>query len=558
MSSARAGQRGTAPAPPGQADQPAPSAVGPDAARAGEQAGAAAPRTGGWQGAATAWLPVAFAAAVMAVLGVWGLGRHGTMGNDEIVTRYASTLSLGQLAHLLEHTDIYHGFYYLVMHPWVAVAGTTPTAIRIPSVIAMTVAVGLIVYIVRRLSGSAWAGLFAGLVMALTPEISFYAQTAREYAAIVAVVLCTTLALVRALEAETAGQVNTRRWVLYGALITLSGYLNELTLAVLAAHLATVLLARPGRQAFKHWFTTGAIGAFLVLPVVVGSIHQDSAASWITRPTGHDLEILFHDYFGSVTWVAGCLFVFAVAAVLPDGQPPWWRRSGISLPSVAAPLLVLPAGLLIVESVVGHPVYVDRYVLYGETGAAMLAGAGLYRIGRWLADGLSRTLRTPPRRIPVDWRVVVAATGAIACLGVLIFQLGPQHRARTPLTREYDFGDPAFYISAHARPGDGVLFFSSFFRKARLGYPDQFRDTTDFAMAVSPQKSGTLNGFDKPLPVVRSLMLTYRRIWVVGTPPSAHASSPVLRGEGELLMSRFTRIAERHFRGIVVTFWVRR
>ncbi|HTS95021.1 MAG TPA: glycosyltransferase family 39 protein [Streptosporangiaceae bacterium] len=533
MSSARTGQRDAAPAP----------APGP-----------AEPRSAGWPARAIRFLPIGFAAAVMLAAGLWGLARHDTMGNDEIVTRYASTLSLGQLAHLLEHTDIYHGFYYVVMHPWVAVFGTSPSAIRVPSVIAMAVAAGLMVYIGRRLSGSVWTGLFAGLIMALTPEISFYAQTAREYAAIVAVVLCATLALVRALEAEAAGQGSTRRWVLYGALITLSGYLNELTLAVLAAHLATVLLARPGRQAFRHWFAAGAVGAFLVIPVVIGSIHQDAAASWITRPTAHDLEILFHDYFGSVTWVAGCLFVFAVAAVLPDGRPPWWRRSGISLPSVAAPLLVLPAGLLIAESVAGHPVYTDRYVLYGEAGAAMLAGAGLQRIGRWLAGGLSR----PALRIPLDWRVIVAATGAIACLGVLVFQLGAQHRARTPLTREFDFGDPAFYIGAHARPGDGVLFYSSFFRKARLGYPDQFRDTTDFAMAVSPQKSGTLNGFDKPLPVVRSLMLTYRRIWVVGTVPSAHASSPVLRAEGELLTSRFTRIAERHFRGIVVTFWLRR
>ncbi len=30
---------------------------------------------------------------------------------------------------------------------------------------------------------------------------------------------------------------------------------------------------------------------------------------------------------------------------------------------------------------VGHPLYLDRYVLYGEAGAALLAGAGLQRIG---------------------------------------------------------------------------------------------------------------------------------------------------------------------------------
>ena len=524
MSAARTGQRDASPASP---------EVAPGA---------------GWSARAVRFLPVAFVAVVMFVLGLWGLSRRDAMGNDEIVTRYASTLSLGQLAHLLEHTDIYHGFYYVVMHPWVAVFGDTPSAIRVPSVIAMAIATGLMVHIARRLSGSTWTGLFAGLIMALTPEISFYAQTAREYAAIVAVVLCATLALVRALEAEAAGQGDRRRWVLYGALITLSGYLNELTLMVLAAHMATVLLARPGRRALRHWFTAGAVGAFLVLPVVAGSIHQDSAASWITRPHLHDIEILFHDYFGSVTWVAACLFICAVAAVLPDGDPPWWRRAEVSLPSVGAPLLVLPAGLLFLESLVGHPLYVDRYVLYGETGAAILAGAGLYRIGSWLADRGDR----------VDRRAVLAATGAVACLAVLLFQLTPQHRARTPLTREFDYGDPAFYIAAHARPGDGVLFFNSFFRKAELGYPQQFRETTDFAMAVTPQKSGTLNGFDKRVSAVEPLMLTYQRIWVVGRAPSAKVSNPAIRAEGQLLISRFTEIAHKKFKGVVVTLWQRR
>ena len=532
-----------------------------NSARTGEQPRTDAPhavteRTGGWRGTAVWWLPIVFAAAIMAVLGVWGLGRRGAMGNDEIVTRYASTLSLGQLAHLLDHTDIYHGFYYVVMHPWVALFGTTPSAIRAPSVIAMTVAVGLMVYIARRLSGSAWTGLFAGLIMALTPEISFYAQTAREYAAIVAVVLCATLALVRAIEAEMAGAPAGRirtRWLVYAPLITLCGYLNELTLVVLAAHMVTLLLARPGRRAFTHWALAGAVGAFLVLPVVAISIHQDSAANWITRPTVHDLGILFHDYFGSISWVAALLLACAVAAVLPDGHPAWWRRPGISLPSVAAPLLVLPAGVLILESLAGHPLYVDRYVLYGETGAAMLAGAGVYRIGRWLAAWLSRAAGSP-----VDWRVIVAATGAIVCLSVFIFQLGPQHRARTPLTRQFDYGDPAFYVGAHAQPGDGVLFFNSFFRKARLGYPQDFKDTTDFAMSVSPLKSGTLNGFDKPFSVVGPLMLTYQRIWVVGRAPSANVSSAAIRAEGELLMHRFTLVAERHFKGLVVTLWQRR
>ena len=53
-------------------------------------------------------------------------------------------------------------------------------------------------------------------------------------------------------------------------------------------------------------------------------------------------------------------------------------------------------------------------------------------------------------------------------------------------------------------------------------------------------------------------MITYRRIWVVGQYPSAHVSAPAIRGESELLMSRFTLVAKRHFKGMEVTLWLRR
>jgi hypothetical protein len=77
-------------------------------------------------------------------------------------------------------------------------------------------------------------------------------------------------------------------------------------------------------------------------------------------------------------------------------------------------------------------------------------------------------------------------------------------------------------------------------------------------MSVSPAQAGTFNGFNKPWPEVRSLMLTYQRIWVVGRAPSAHVAAPAIRGEGELLLSQYQLIAKRHFKGMVVTLWLRR
>jgi mannosyltransferase len=574
-------RHGPGPAQPGGPAPSAPPAPAP-AEGTSRPPDAAAARGGG--AVAASYLPVAIAVATMAVLGVWGLARHNAMGNDEVASLFAARLSLGQLLHLLGHVDAVHGLYYLLLHGWLAV-GSTPTIIRIPSVIFMTAAAGLVVILGRRLTGSAWAGLFAGLIMALDPVISYYAQTARSYAMVFCCVVAVTLALVRALESEDearTGQELARRrlrrhWITYAALIALGGYLNELSLLVLAAHAVTVLLTRYGWRTVRHWFVSGAAGAILVLPVVVFSIREAAADNGATRPDLRDMVGLFHDYFGATIPVAVGMLALAVFAVLPATALPairiwrtrpadgaqaasvWWKRGGLCLPSVAVPLLVLPSGLLVVESRVGKALYADRYILYCEAGAALLAGAGVYRLGQWAGPWLGRRLagwRGPGGA--AGWRSLVWLPGVIVCVCALVLQLGAQQRTRTPGSRLFDFGGPAFYIGRHAQAGDGVLFFNTFYRKIRFGYPQDFRDVTDLAMAISPAQSGTFNGFNKPLPVVRSLMLTYRRIWTVGRYPSAHASAPAIRGESELLMSRFTLVAKRHFKGIVVTLWLRR
>ena len=412
--------------------------------------------------AAVRWAPVIGAAAVMAVLGVWGLARDSAMGNDEVATRWAALLPLHLLSHLLRHVDAVHGLYYLLMHGWMAV-GTSPTVMRIPSVISMVVAVALIVIIGRRLTGSAWAGLFAGLIVALTPTISYYAQTARSYALVFACVTGSTLALLHALAAESApartasrdtstaaleagrARPAALRYLVYAVLLIAGGYLNELSLLVVAAHGVTVLLARYGRRALAHWAVAAAVSVIVVLPLAALSAREDAAVAWIPRPGLWSLRILFHDYFGATTVVAVLLFCCAVAAVLPPlhrgrraAGPGWWSQGGVSLPSVAAPLLVVPGALLILESLVARPLYVDRYVLYGEAGAALLAGAGALRIGRWLAG-------------VTDRRMLLWVPGVVVCAA------GPGPAARAAAAGPYA-AEPAVRLrrpvplSGRARP----------------------------------------------------------------------------------------------------------
>jgi mannosyltransferase len=539
------GQRGT-PVPPAEPGRDAAPSE-PSAAPAGALSRR---RAVGW------YWPALAAALVMAVLGVWGLERDSSMGNDEVATRWAALLPLHQLAHLVSNVDAVHGLYYLLMHGWIVV-GSSPAVLRIPSVLSMIVAAGLIAILARQLTGSGWAALFAGLLMALTPTITYYAQTARSYALVYACVVGATLLLLRGLRAEQRGQRVVWPWVSYGALMLLAGYLNEMALLALVAHGVTVLLARYGRRAFLHWAAAAVLAAVLVIPLAVVSAREDAAVAWIPRPGPGSLRVLFHDYFGATTGLAVLLLLCAVLAVLPGrGQgpwpepasgpgAPWWRRGGVSVQSVGAPLLVLPGLVLILESLVAHPLYVDRYVLYGEAGAALLAGAGAYRAGLWLA----RQVRQPG----LAW-----VAGAVVCVLALVLQLGPQQRVRTPQSRLYDFGGPSRYIAGHAHQGDGVLFFSAFFRKARLGYPADFRQVNDFAMAVSPRQAGNFQGTDKPFAQVRPLLLAQRRIWVVGRSPFTQLASPAIQDESSLLQSHFTVVAKQHFRHIWVTLWVRR
>jgi mannosyltransferase len=512
--------------------------------------------------AAARYAPVLAAAATMACLGAWGLARYSAMGNDEVVSRWAASLSLGQLAHLLRHVDAVHGLYYLMLHGWMAV-GTSPAVLRIPSVIGMSAAAALMVILGRRLTGSGWAGLFAGLIMATTTSASYYAQTARSSALVFACVLGQTLALVSVLQAENAGAEGrrlSRGWLAYGALVTLGGYLNEMALLVLAAHALTILLTRAGRRAARHWSVTVALSVALLAPLLVLGALQHAAVSWIVRPDLDQVRLLYHDYFGatvtSALLVAGC----AVVAVLPPGR---WRRpdrtaadrtvpgspgpgiGGAWLPSVAVPLLLVPAGALLLESLLAPPLYQERYVLYGEAGAALLAGAGAYRAGRWLAAAARR-------------RELIAVPGVAVCVGVLLLQLAAQRGVRTPESRAFNFGGPSFYVGAHADRGDGVLFMDSFYRKAELGYPGEFRMTSDLALAVRPAVTASYLGANKPFAAVRPLMLSHRRIWVLGYLPSYGLPAGLLREESLVLRYAFTRVMVRGYRGIWLTLWVQK
>ncbi len=164
-----------------------------------------------------------------------GIG-HAQPWRDELATWSAATRPLSDLARMTRTIDAATGPYYLLMHGWTAVAGTSPTALRLPSALAMAVAAALTARLGAVLVGRR-AGLLAGLLFAVLPATSRYGQEARPYALATLFAVLATLLLVEALR-----RPGRWRWAGYAAAVAALGLLHLLALTLLAAHALVVLL----------------------------------------------------------------------------------------------------------------------------------------------------------------------------------------------------------------------------------------------------------------------------------------------------------------------------
>ncbi|MEV4480572.1 glycosyltransferase family 39 protein [Micromonospora coxensis] len=192
------------------------------------------PATSGRRVQSLVWLVPTLATLAAGLVGI----GHAQPWRDELATWSAATRPLPDLFRLTGTVDAATGPYYLLLHGWVRLFGDSPAALRLPSALAMAAAAGLTAVLGRRLFG-ARAGLLAGLLLAVLPGTSRYAQEARSYALATLFAVLATVLLVRAL--DRPGQA---RWAGYAAAVAALGLTHMLTLTLLPAHALAVLIAR--------------------------------------------------------------------------------------------------------------------------------------------------------------------------------------------------------------------------------------------------------------------------------------------------------------------------
>ena len=578
--------------------EPASQAAAPPA-RGAARSGQAVWRLPGWLVAATP-------AAAELVVGGYRLGG-ASLWRDEAYTLAAAGRPAGQIVGLLLHVDAVHGPYYLGMHLVIALLGSSAAALRLPSLLATSLAAGLSAILGRRLARMsslpvpALTGMLAGLLYVAAPQTTWYAQDARPYGLVTLFAVAASYLLMVAV-----GDGRRRCWAAYAAAIVLTGVASLFALLLLAAHGVTLLLARSRQRSLaanpvrlRPWLIASAAAVAASSPLIVLGYLQDGTLGWVSRPGVATVGTLVSDFAGSRPLIALCVVLagagFALRLVTADhavgdpadgdripyaagqagpdvviGDPAAGRPRGdagrqpplaagrprgdvgrwpaVTVVSFALPWLLLPPLILLAVSL-SKPVYVERYVVFCQPALAMLCAAGLAWFGRWIASSAAG------RRIPA-----LAWTGPLAILAVAAALLaGPQRAARLTANRPDNLRAVSALVAANERPGDAVFYLPSEVRVVSMAYPAPFRRLRDLALLAPPAASDTLTGTQVRAPVLASRFNRVPGVWLVQWADQLSLRPDTKTGREELVLLSGMRLVRRWtVQSVVLTLYAAR
>jgi len=390
-----------------------------------------------------------------------------------------------------EHNGV---LFHLLLWPLVSVVGTGATATRMLSVAAIGVAAALTAVVGRRLAGPA-EGFAAGIALAVHPYAVYYGQEARMYALAAALVVASTLALLRALERPTSA-----RWAVYALSVAAVGYTHDLALLCV---LPQLVLVRGAADRARRGFAAALAGtAVLLVPLVVLAAADAGSQPlyWVHRPTPQSIK-------GVVGFVCGSAWIALAAAALALALA--YRRRSVRPRTRAgrfvAVWLFLPAAALIVVSY-AKPLLVDRYLIGSIPAFAIGLSMVTFRLGR-----LGR----------IAFAVLVA--------GLLVLTVRQEVRLTKPdlpgadrLLAEQGATRDQIVLSGDARLVlSGILYYGDFHPARRLVWTDPEVASVPRIFAVSDPRPGRR----------RSVDVRPGTVWVVGATsvPAANAHCTTLR-----------------------------
>ena len=343
------------------------------------------------------WLPWVTVLLVAALLRFLGIGS-ASLWVDEANTYRIAAAELAEQRRLLWN-DSSPPAYYLLLHAWMAVAGTSEAALRTLSALIALLLVAA-VYALGRARLSDRVAFHAAWIVALSPAQIFYSQQARMYPLLALACLLSTWCLVRCVEIPRPGRAAAYLLVTSLAILT-----HNFALFLLPLHVGLVFFSGSLRRNLGFWSAVAAVVLLAFspwLPILFQQIKAPDTYSWFEpqwrrmgwgtplMATLHSFSATGHFiyfYFGEKSFLSGSnlpTFAFLALAFLAvaksDGSgcdcrvPPRIWIGGL----VAIPLLLsLATSWLFIPNYVPGRVDQAVYPAY-----ALLVAMGIVRV-RW-------------------------------------------------------------------------------------------------------------------------------------------------------------------------------
>lgn len=432
-----------------------PTAGGPSSAAV---AGRASEGAGQWL--LTGRLVVALdltAIGVVALAIRWlGLTRQ-SLWLDEAYSVFLSSHQLSTIIGFTAGSDAHPPLYYILLHTWMVLFGSTPAAARGLSVVA-SVGATWALYAVARQIATRRIALLAATMMALSAFQVWYAQEARMYALVALTTLIGFAGLARALRGGGLWS-----WVLFSVGMTSAFYLDYSAMYGMVGVVVWFLVVgrkRPGVSLPFLLSVGGVVLAYLPwLPSLVEQIRGVSGlVAWIGGSSGTGVINVLTDFFFNLSnlsqptttllgYIAIALSLGATAFAL------WAPRRQAAYPLLAY-WVCCPLALGLLSEFFGHPITIARTM--------MLVQPELFLLLALAVDALaSRWARSRAARVQL-------AVAGLLLLALLAGNVATLTRANTTTVKE-DWSGAATYVASREQPGDLILF-NAYFTQMPFDY----------------------------------------------------------------------------------------
>lgn len=312
---------------------------------------------------------------------------------DEAATVSATGRGWPELLRMLGNVDAVHGLYYAVMQLWFDLVGYSPVTLRLTSAIAVGIAAGLVVILVRRFASPRTA-VVSGIVFAILPRITWAGTEGRSYALTAALAVGLTLVFLTAWRSTSSSlRVRVGWWAAYSLLAAISCTTFLYLVFLVAAHGVTavwtlVAAGSRARRSLLGWLLAAAASAIPVLPLARLISGQSAQVDWIAPIDASTFHAVFVTqwFLGSPLLAAlgWALIVIAIVGLWRSRALPV-ARAAVASPSAASvlvPWLIAPTVGLLLASVTLSPLYSPRYLTFSAPAAAVLIGLAISRLRR--------------------------------------------------------------------------------------------------------------------------------------------------------------------------------